>query len=142
MDFPQVRAAVQVVTADANHAQRVCEALLPALSLWCPCDANALLLLGTIFPEKIAQMSGLDLQSSQRLKDVCIAQVQGDDVKPGPDVLPSDPGDRLMYLLKKEGFEVRERRLPCASPPNPPALPARHIASRRPHLTHCVSVPQ
>jgi hypothetical protein len=115
MDFPQVRAAVQVVTANAHDAQRVCEALLPNLSLWCPCDADALRMLSTIFPGKIADMSGLDLQSSQRLKDACASQVQSDGERPVPDeVIPSDPGDRLIYLLEKEGFKVREQRLPCA----------------------------
>ncbi len=114
MDFPQVRAAVQVVTADAHDAKRVCETLLPALSLWCPCDADALRMLSTIFPERIAHMSGLDLQCSQQLKDVCASQVQSDGPRPVPDeAIPSDPGDRLMYLLEKEGFKVR-------APPQPP----------------------
>jgi hypothetical protein len=77
-------------------------------------------------------MSGLDLQSSQQLKDACTKQqrlMQGDELKSGPDVLPLDPGDRLLYLLEKEGFEVREPRLLCATLPNSPALPARRNTS-------------
>jgi hypothetical protein len=117
MEFPQVQEVLKDITADAEHAQRVLRTLLPNLSLWCTCDADALRLLGSIVPAKIAQMSGLDMDGCQRLKDASTKQLElmkSERVNPDSvEVLPSDPEKRLLHLLAKEGFEVQESRFLC-----------------------------
>jgi hypothetical protein len=111
MDFLQVQAAVREFFADAERAEEALQRLLPELSgrYGCANDAEAWGLLGNVAPKLISEMSGLDIPTSQWLKERAKQQqktmLAGSEV--AVEVVPTGVAERLRYVLAKEGFEVR-----------------------------------
>ncbi len=129
MDFPQVQAAIIDICPEAEQARRALRTLLPELSstYCCNGDAEAWGLLGNIGPQKIADLSGLDIRTSQLLKDRAKRQQYG----PSVEVVPTDDAEKLRYLLGKEGFEVAFAYFRSTLP---------NFPSNFPHLTHVFSM--
>ena len=115
MDFLQVQAAVREFFADAERAEEALQRLLPELSVryGCANDAEAWGLLGNVAPKVISEMSGLDIPTSQWLKERAKQQqktmLTASEVP--VEVVPTDVAERLRYMLAKEGFEVRGETL-------------------------------
>ena len=108
----QLRDALKEHFADVDLAEKAVQKLQSQLSkegkYGCETDADAWGLLGSVAPKMIAEMSGLDISTSQWLKERAKQQQQSilSGASPLADAMPTDASDRLRYLLEKEGFKV------------------------------------
>jgi len=114
--FPELYAVLQDFFPEADDAARVLQVFLTELTdFGCESDEDALGGLACMGVKRIADLSHLDLATSQRLKERA-QQEQSKLLPHAPvqvEVVPTDELERLKYLLAKEGYEVRACMRAC-----------------------------